>query len=50
MRSVVLDIELANAASLRVAQRIGAQPRATTRVEPDRDGVARTLRAHVLRL
>ena len=50
MRSVVLDIELENAASIRVATRIGAQPRATTRVERDRQGVARTLRAHVLRL
>ena len=50
MRSVVLDIELENAASIRVATRLGAQPRATTRVERDRHGVARTLRAYVLHL
>ncbi len=50
MRSVVLDIETDNLASIRVAERIGAIRREPTRVERDRHGVPRTLAVFVARL
>jgi RimJ/RimL family protein N-acetyltransferase len=50
LRSVVLDIEEGNAASMRVGERLGAERRSPTRVETDRSGVPRTLVVHVLRL
>ncbi len=46
--SVALDIEADNLGSLRVAQHLGAERREPTRVETDREGVARTLVVHVL--
>jgi RimJ/RimL family protein N-acetyltransferase len=48
LRSVVLDIEAGNVASERLAERLGAQRRAPTRVEVDRTGVRRTLVVYVL--
>ncbi|HEX4011688.1 MAG TPA: GNAT family N-acetyltransferase [Solirubrobacteraceae bacterium] len=48
LRSVVLDIEEGNAASARVAERLGAQRRAPSRVELDRLGEPRTLTVYVL--
>lgn len=48
VRSVVLDIEAGNVASRRLAERLGAQRRAPTRVEVDRTGVPRTLAVYVL--
>jgi RimJ/RimL family protein N-acetyltransferase len=48
LRSVVLDIEAGNVASERLAERLGAQRRAPTRVEVDRNGVPRTLVVYVL--
>jgi [ribosomal protein S5]-alanine N-acetyltransferase len=48
LRSLVLDIETGNAASLRLAQRLGAERRLPSRVEPDRSGTPRTLVVHVL--
>jgi ribosomal-protein-alanine N-acetyltransferase len=50
LRSVVLDIEEGNAASTRVAARLGAERRSPPRVEVDRAGVPRTLVVHVLRV
>lgn len=50
LRSVVLDIEVTNAASLRLARRVGAQRRSPTRIEHDRQGTARELAVHVLRV
>ena len=50
LASVVLDIEVDNHASLRVAQRLGAQRREPERVEPDRAGIPRTFAVHVLAL
>jgi RimJ/RimL family protein N-acetyltransferase len=50
LRSVVLDIEAGNVASERLAERLGAQRRAPTRVEVDRTGVALTLVVYVLAL
>lgn len=50
LRSVVLDIEFDNAASVRVAERIGADRREPTRVEQDRQGVPRTLAVYVVHL
>jgi RimJ/RimL family protein N-acetyltransferase len=50
LRSVVLDIEEGNLASMRVADRLGAERRAPVRVKPDRFGVERTLAAYVLML
>lgn len=50
LRSVVLDIEDSNAASMRLAQRLGASRREPERVQPDRLGVPRTLVVHVLSL
>jgi ribosomal-protein-alanine N-acetyltransferase len=48
VRSVVLDIEVDNIASLRVAQRLGADRRQPERVEVDRQGVARTMVVFVI--
>jgi len=48
LRSVVLDIEASNVASQRLAERLGAERRAPTRVEVDRMGVPRTLVVYVL--
>jgi RimJ/RimL family protein N-acetyltransferase len=48
LRSVVLDIEVGNVASERLAERLGAERRAPTRVEIDRTGVERTLVVYVL--
>jgi RimJ/RimL family protein N-acetyltransferase len=48
VRSVVLDIEEGNAASMRLAQRLGAERREPSRVELDRTGVPRTLVVLVL--
>ena len=48
LRSVVLDIEAGNVASERLAERLGAERRAPTRVEMDRTGVPRTLAVYVL--
>lgn len=43
VRSVVLDIETDNLASIRVAERVGAVRREPPRVQPDRHGIPRTL-------
>jgi ribosomal-protein-alanine N-acetyltransferase len=48
LRSVVLDIEAGNLRSERLAERLGAERRAPTRVEVDRHGVRRTLVVYVL--
>ena len=48
VRSVVLDIELDNVASLRVAYRLGADRRQPERTEIDRQGVTRTMAVFVL--
>jgi len=48
LRSLVLDIEDTNAASLRLAQRLGAERRAPARVERDHTGAPRTLIVFVL--
>jgi ribosomal-protein-alanine N-acetyltransferase len=48
LRSVVLDIEAGNVASERLAERLGAQRRAPTRIEVDRNTVPRTLVVYVL--
>lgn len=50
LRSVVLDIEADNVASMRLAERLGAERRSPVRVKLDRAGTARTLVAHVLPL
>ena len=50
VRSVVLDIELGNGASVRVAERVGATRREPTRIEHDRHGIARTLAVYLLTL
>jgi [ribosomal protein S5]-alanine N-acetyltransferase len=50
VRSVVLDIEDDNAASIRLADRLGAERREPTRVKVDRTGTPRTLIVHVLRV
>jgi ribosomal-protein-alanine N-acetyltransferase len=50
VRSLVLDIEEDNAASMRVAARLGAERREPSRVERDRGGVPRTLVVFVLKL
>lgn len=49
IRSVVLDIEIDNEPSIRIAQRASAQRRGT-RVEQDRQGVSRTLAVYVVAL
>jgi RimJ/RimL family protein N-acetyltransferase len=43
IRSVVLDIEDENLASIRVAERVGATRREPPRVQDDRNGIPRTL-------
>jgi ribosomal-protein-alanine N-acetyltransferase len=48
LRTVVLDIEPENAASVHLAQRLGAQRREPERTERDRAGVERTLAVFVL--
>lgn len=48
LRSVVLDIEPGNAASVRLAERLGAQRRSPSRVEVDRNGEPRELVVFVL--
>jgi RimJ/RimL family protein N-acetyltransferase len=48
MRSVVLDIEVDNLASRRLADKLGAERREPTRVEHDRHGIPRTLAVHVI--
>lgn len=49
VRSVVLDIEDGNIASMRLAERLGAERRTPTRTEIDRTGVPRTLRGRSAR-
>lgn len=48
LRSVVLDIEDDNLASLRLAERLGAERRDPARVKVDRRGIPRTLVVHVI--
>jgi ribosomal-protein-alanine N-acetyltransferase len=48
LRSVVLDIEPSNAASVRLAERVGAEPRTPTRVHVDRRGTPRELMVYVV--
>ena len=48
LRSVVLDIEAGNIASMRLADRLGAERRSPTRVKPDRSGTPRELVVYVL--
>ncbi len=48
LRSVVLDIEAGNIASMRLADRLGAERRDPTRVKPDRSGTPRELVVYVL--
>ena len=50
LRSVVLDIEDGNLPSERLAQRLGAERRAPTRIAVDRHGVKRTMVVYVLPL
>jgi ribosomal-protein-alanine N-acetyltransferase len=50
LRTVVLDIEPENAASVRLAQRLGAERRSPERTEADRYGVPRTLAVFVMRV
>lgn len=50
LRGLVLDIEAANPASQRLAQRLGAQRRSPTRYERDRLGECRELIVFVLEL
>ncbi len=50
VRTVVLDIEAGNLASMRLAERLGAERRAPARTKPDRAGVPRTLVVYVLSL
>jgi RimJ/RimL family protein N-acetyltransferase len=49
LRSVVLDIEAGNTASMRLAERLGAERRTPPRVQLDRAGTPRTLNVFVLR-
>jgi RimJ/RimL family protein N-acetyltransferase len=48
LKSLVLDIEEANAASLRVAERLGAARRSPTRLHRDRFGAEWTMVVYVL--
>ncbi len=50
LRSVVLDIEETNTASVRVAEAVGARRREPPRVEVDRMGTPRTLVVYVVSL
>ncbi len=48
LKSLVLDIEVGNVASMRVAERLGAERRTPTRVHTDRFGKDRTMVVYVL--
>ena len=48
LRSLVLDVEKTNAASIRVAERLGAERREPERTEPDRSGEPRRFVVFVL--
>ncbi len=48
LQSVVLDIEEENAASIRVAERLGAERRSPTRLQTDRFGHDWTMVVYVL--
>jgi RimJ/RimL family protein N-acetyltransferase len=48
LNSLVLDIEEENAASMRVAERLGAERRAPSRLETDRFGQTWTMVVYVL--
>lgn len=48
LRSVVMDVEIDNRPSIRVAERLGAKRREPHRVERDRAGVPRTMVVFVL--
>jgi RimJ/RimL family protein N-acetyltransferase len=48
LKSLVLDIEEENAASIRVAERLGAEPRTPTRLHTDRIGEEWTMVVYVL--
>jgi RimJ/RimL family protein N-acetyltransferase len=48
LRSVVLDIEERNVASIRLAERLGAERRSPTRVHPGRFGEPHTMVVYVL--
>jgi RimJ/RimL family protein N-acetyltransferase len=48
LRSVVLDIELTNAVSRHLAERLGAERRQPPRTELDRSGVSRQMVVYVL--
>ena len=50
VRSVVLDIGVDNIASLRIAQRLGADRRQPERAEVDRQGVAGTMVVFVIQI
>jgi RimJ/RimL family protein N-acetyltransferase len=50
LKSLVLDIEEGNVASIRVAERLGAQRRNPTRLHTDRFGNDRTMVVYVLRV
>ena len=50
LKSLVLDIEEANLASIHVAERLGAARRTPTRKHADRFGDARTMVIYVLRV
>lgn len=50
LKSLILDIEEGNAASMRVAERLGAERRTPTRVHRDRFGHDRTMLVYVLRV
>jgi hypothetical protein len=50
LRSVVLDIEEGNVASMRVAERLGATRRSPERRHTDRFGDARRMVTYVLRV
>lgn len=50
LRSVILDIEIGNLASIRVAERVGATRREPTRIEHDRHGVPRTLAVFIVKV
>lgn len=48
LRSLAMDIEIDNIASVRVAERVGAKRRDPPRTELDRAGVPRTMVVFVL--
>ena len=49
VRPVVLDIEIENLASIRVAERVGAVRREPTRLDYDRDGVLREFAVFIVK-